>query len=193
MITLVTYTCASPLNDFSDHQNTLREPAIKLARDAVHAFLVEGKRAPAPRKLPILFTHKAAVFVTIAKNGRRRGCKGVFEPATTCLKDEIIRAAIGAATGDIRYRPIRSNELDELTFSVSIVGPLKHVQDPAAYSCFHYGLLLRGATASGVILPGEAKTNSWRLAEAKRQAHIRRGEHYEIFVFETLALHEERK
>ena len=183
------YTCASPLDAYRAGENTIRPIAVKLARDAVRAQ-VAGRCLTMPSRLPEVFRTRAAVFVTIAKNGRRRGCKGVFEPVTDNLAAEIVRAAVGAATADIRYRPIRRNELDQLTFTVSIVGPLKRVEDTNACSPGDHGLLLRSGDTSGVILPGEAKTSAWGLAEAKRQAGIRSGEPYELYVFETLALHE---
>ncbi|MCL5105743.1 MAG: AMMECR1 domain-containing protein, partial [Armatimonadetes bacterium] len=151
---------------------------------------IAGKSLTIPSELPEVFRTRAAVFVTIAKNGRRRGCKGVFEPATDNLAAEIVRAAIGAATADIRYRPIRANELNQITFTVSIVGPLKRVSDPYNCSPADQGLLIRASGKSGVILPGEAKTSSWGLAEAKRQAGIKPGEPYELYMFKTLALHE---
>ncbi len=184
---------ASPLGNFAQHRNTLCKPAINLARETVRIYLTTGKLTPTQQKLPAIFNQKAAVFVTIAKNERRRGCKGTFEPATKCLKDEIIRAAIGAATSDIRYRPIRSNELGKLSFTVSIVGPLKRVKDPQQYPPISYGLLVRGGAGTGVILPGEAKTNSWRVAEARRQAGLKSGQPCEMFVFETVALHETKE
>lgn len=182
--------CASPLDAYRQQQNDLRPIAVKLARDAVQAHIATGKAPAPPAKLPHIFKGRAAVFVTIAKNGRRRGCKGSFEPTAEDLAAEIIRAAIGAATSDIRYRPIRGNELDDVTFTVSIVGPLKRVHDPYAYSPRDHGLLLRASGKSGVLLPGEAKTSAWRFAEAKRQSGVRPGEPYDLYVFETVALHE---
>lgn len=67
------------------------------------------------------------------------------------------------------------------------------MRESDGYSTLDYGLLLRTASGSGVILPGEAKTASWRLAEAKRQAGVRAGQSYELFVFQTVALHEDAK
>lgn len=184
------YTCASGLDFYCSRQDRIRPLAVKIARDAVRTQLTTGKPPAPPVKLSRILKGRAAVFVTIAKNGRRRGCKGSFEPVTDNLHSEIVRAAIGAATSDVRYRPIRANELDDVTFTVSIVGPLKRVRDPYTFSPRDYGLLLRASSKSGVLLPGEAKTCEWRLSEAKRQAGVRPGEPYDLYVFETVALHE---
>lgn len=178
------------LDAYRQQANAIAVPAAAMARRAVETYLKTGKADVNASRLPAVFVKKAAVFVTIAKNGKRRGCKGAFEPVTGSLRDEIIRTAIEAATADIRYRPIRSNELDDVTFTVSIVGPLKRVQDSAPYPPERYGLLLRSGGKSGVLLPGEAKTSTWRLAEARRQAGVGPGEPCELFVFETVALRE---
>lgn len=188
-------TCAraSSIDEFAGRESAIRGPAVKLARRAVETYLKTGKTIPTPRDLPRIFSRPAGVFVTMSKDGKRRGCKGTFEPVTSSLAEEIIQSAIGAATTDIRYRPIRTNELAELTFTVSIVGPPRRVQDSDGYSARTHGLLLRCSSGSGVILPGEAKTSTWRLAEARRQASAKRGESCELFVFQTVALHEDVK
>ena len=188
MITAETCADISPLAPFKRQQGRISAQAAALARQAVETYLTTSKDKFSVPELPEIFNRKAAVFVTIAKNGRRRGCKGSFEPLTENLKDEIIQTAIGAATADIRYRPVRPNELEELTFTVSIVGPPKHVKDAGVYPPRLYGLLLKSGSKSGVILPGEAKTTRWRLTEAKRQARVRPGEPYELYVFETVTL-----
>lgn len=184
---------ASTLDDFAGYVGEIRVPAIALAREAVTNCIKGEKCAKAQSKLPEIFKRKAAVFVTISKHGRRRGCFGVFEPVTSNLGEEIIRSATHAATADKRYRPIRKNELSELEYTVSIVGPLKRVSDPESYPPECYGLLLKCASGAGVLLPGEARTNRWRIAEARRQAGAGPKERCEMFVFRTIALHESRK
>jgi uncharacterized protein (TIGR00296 family) len=159
----------------------------------VRAHITTGKEKFDTPKLPEIFSRKAAVFVTIAKNGKRRGCRGSFEPTTGCLKDEIVQTAIASATADVRYRPVRTNELAHLTFTVSIVGPLRLVKEADGYPPRLYGILLKANSGSGVILPGEAKTARWRLAEAKKQAGVKPAEPYELYVFETVTLRNDKQ
>ena len=188
MIAAGTYASSRSLDVFRQQQGRISSDAVGLARKAVTTYLATGKdEFPLP-KLPEVFKRKAAVFVTISKAGRRRGCRGSFQPTTSNLRDEIIQTAIGAATADIRYRPIRTNELKDLDFTISVVGRLEHVKDANGYPSRVYGLLLRSASKSGVLLPGEAKTSTWRLAEAKRQAGLKPGEPYELYVFEAVTL-----
>lgn len=178
----------STLEYFRGRQHVVAGPAVRLARDAVSSYLRTGRPTAPTHPLPPEFARKAGVFVTISRHGRRRGCWGRFEPATGCLRDEIIGAAVAAATSDPRCRPIRLGELKDLEFTVSIVGPLRRTKDTQPYSPGAFGLLLRSGEKTGVILPGEARTSRWRLAEAKRQAGVSPGEPYELYVFETVAL-----
>jgi len=186
------YTDAVSLDVFRQNRTRIQSQACSLARQAAAHYLRYGTTEFKGPDLPEIFNRKAAVFVTISKDGQRRGCRGSFEPAEDTLKAEIIRVAIEAATADIRYRPIRLGELDELAFSVSIVGEPEIVSDLDGFCPTRCGLLLRSGEKSGVLLPGEAKTNTWQLAEAKRQAGVQPGEPYELYVFETVALHETR-
>lgn len=186
----ISYTSTRSLELYRNSRAQIAAPAVRIARQAVTTYLETGRAVVEEKGLPEAFRKKAAVFVTISSNGRRRGCAGGFEPAAANLRDEIVLAAIRAATADTRYRAVRAGELDRLTFTVSIVGPLTPVSDPSRYPPAAYGLLARNGPKSGVILPGEAKTSRWGLSEAKRQAGIRPDEPCELYVFETVTLTE---
>lgn len=189
-LAIVSYASTRSLDLFRNSRARIAAPAARIARQAVTTYLKTGRAVADDKGLPEAFRRKAAVFVTISKDGRRRGCAGGFEPAAANLRDEIVLAAIRTATADTRYRAIRAGELDQLIFTVSIVGPLTPVSDPSRYPPAAYGLLARSGSRSGVILPGEAKTSRWGLSEAKRQAGIRPGEPCELYVFETVTLRE---
>lgn len=186
------YTSPQPLDYYRNAQARIAAPAVRIARQAVARYLESGRMdiQDQEKNLPEAFQRKAAVFVTISRDGQRRGCAGGFEPTASNLRDEIALAAIRAATTDRRYRAIRAGELDQLTFTVSIVGPLKRVSDPSRFPPAVYGLLVRSGSRAGVILPGEARTSEWGFAEARRQAGIGTGEPCELYVFETVTLRE---
>ncbi len=191
MIAAQAYTASDPLEAYRRQRGVIAPIAVDLARQAVESYITIDKAKVVHGKLPDLFRKKAAVFVTISKNGQRRGCKGAFEPVTGSLRDEIIRTAVQAATADIRYRPIRRSELKDVTFVVSIVGPLRRVRDSAAYSPRQFGLLIKSGDKSGVVLPGEAKTSQWRLSEARKQAGVGSKDPCEMYVFEAVELREQ--
>lgn len=190
MLPSPTYASNASLEFFRNIRSEIAGPATQIARQAVADYLKTGSAKPSEAKLHDAFNRKAAVFVTISRDGVRRGCAGGFEPSENNLRDEISRTAIRAATGDTRYRAIRIAELAHLTFTVSIVGPLKPTSDPLRYPPAVFGLLARSGWRTGVILPGEAKTSSWGVTEARRQGGIGSGESCELYVFEAVTLTE---
>jgi uncharacterized protein len=64
----------------------------------------------------------AATFVTINFGERLHGCIGSVEPHRSLLED-LRHNAVMAGFQDPRTRPLRADELDLVTFSVSILGP----------------------------------------------------------------------
>jgi AmmeMemoRadiSam system protein A len=64
----------------------------------------------------------AATFVTIDCGERLHGCIGSVEPRRSLLED-LRNNAVLAAFHDPRTRPLRADELELVTFSVSVLGP----------------------------------------------------------------------
>lgn len=103
----------------SDVADGSRLPAI--ARAAVAEALASGalpapSLPPAAGSMPI-----AATFVTITKEGKLRGCMGTTV-ARRPLVDDVQSQARAAAFRDPRFPPVEKDELDALTFEVSVLG-----------------------------------------------------------------------
>jgi AmmeMemoRadiSam system protein A len=64
----------------------------------------------------------AATFVTINHGEQLHGCIGSVEPRRALL-DDLRHNAVMAAFHDPRTRPLRADELELVTFSISILGP----------------------------------------------------------------------
>jgi AmmeMemoRadiSam system protein A len=95
-----------------------RLPAI--ARAAVLEALASGA-LPAPSLPPATAsTPVAATFVTITKDGKLRGCMGTTV-ARRPLVDEVQSQARAAAFRDPRFPPVEKEELDALSFEVSVL------------------------------------------------------------------------
>jgi hypothetical protein len=68
-----------------------------------------------------------ASFVTLKLNDELRGCVGSAEPHQPLVRD-VARNAHGAAFGDTRFAPLTAVELDHISLSVSILGPLSPIE-----------------------------------------------------------------
>ncbi len=68
-----------------------------------------------------------ASFVTLKLNDDLRGCVGSAEPYQPLVRD-VARNAHGAAFGDTRFEPMTADEFDQLSLSVSVLGPLSPIE-----------------------------------------------------------------
>jgi len=106
-----------------------QEALLAFARTTVEAQVETGHAPEAHEDLltafPIFRTPRG-VFVTLKKDGKLRGCIGQLTP-TGPLHDAVRDAAIGAAVSDARFRPVTTEELGELRYSISILGPPSRV------------------------------------------------------------------
>ena len=130
----------------------------------------------------------AGIFVTLMKNNRVRGCYGSLYAEGADLESQLREYAIAAATRDFRHLPVHESELDDIVIILSFIGPLEpvsgmHEDDPKTE-----GLLIRTPVARAVLLPGEARTASWQLREARRQAGITDSEPVELYKIHTVTI-----
>lgn len=126
---------------------------VKLARQAIQAYLQSGEILRPPKNLPSELQHeKAAVFVSLHKAGELRGCIGTLEPTTACLAEEIISNAISAATRDPRFEPIDLSELSQCEIKVDRL----NTPQPASIDSLdprQYGVIVSSDGRRGVLLP----------------------------------------
>jgi len=176
------------LDEFARRRTpALERAAARIAKEALRAHL-EGKPAPKIRAGHPLLLRRAGVFVTLKKGDRVRGCMGSVYPRERTIAEEIALSAVDAAASDPRYRPVSRDELKDLVYSISIVGPLRRAKDLSELQPKRYGLLVRAGERGGVLLPGEAKTARWQMEECRRKAGIPPKSPVEMFLFETVVL-----
>jgi len=164
---------------------------LRMARTAITRFVKEGVIPDLQTEsAPLLEKHGA--FVTLTKNGRLRGCIGYMESALP-LYQTVIRAAVFAASRDPRFRPVTSEELDDLEIEISVLSPLKKISDPSAVKVGKHGLFIAKNGKTGVLLPQVAAENRWNRETFLRQVCLKAGldeeawsSGAELFVFEAL-------
>ncbi len=146
--------------------------SVQWARRSVTAAL-GGRGAPADRSLPsppagALFAEPRGVFVTLKHHpsGELRGCIGYPLPHFP-LGRAIAQAALAAATEDPRFPRVRSPELSQLTFEVSILSVPVPVpgrtpaEIVAGITVGRDGLIVEGYGTSGLLLPQVAPEQGW--------------------------------
>ena len=107
---------------------------VKTARKAVTEFLSNGNRIKLESDLEEKFSFNSGVFVTLNNPDGLRGCIGFPMPEKK-LSHGIIDAAISAATEDPRFPSVKTNELNDIVFEVTVLTPPVEidVSDPTEY------------------------------------------------------------
>ncbi|MCX5752828.1 MAG: AmmeMemoRadiSam system protein A, partial [Candidatus Krumholzibacteria bacterium] len=124
---------------------------LKLARSAIEAECRGTKLAIAPSPSPIMREPRGA-FVTLKKAGQLRGCIGYIE-AIKPLAATIEEMAKAAAFSDLRFNPVRTEEIPDLEIEISVLSPLSEVRDPSTVVVGTHGLIVSRGSNRGVLLP----------------------------------------
>jgi len=143
---------------------------VKTARMAVTGFLSNGNRLKLESEREEKFSFNSGVFVTLNNPDGLRGCIG-FPMPDKKLSHGIIDAAISAATEDPRFSPVKTNELNDVVFEVTILTPPVEidVSDPMEYlekiKVGRDGLIIRHSFSSGLLLPQVPVEYNWSTEE----------------------------
>lgn len=132
-----------------------------LARRAVSDHLAGREAVAGGGEIP----SAGGVFVTLSMGGSLRGCVGFLAPRGGLLRD-VAEAAVAAATRDPRFPPVRADQLDEISFEVTVLSePAAIDSDPEGYEerirIGRDGILVRRGAASGLLLPQVAEERGW--------------------------------
>jgi len=135
-----------------------RAALLRFARDTIAAHL-NGTRPPAPPPLAAPLEHSGA-FVTLHVGGELRGCIG-FPGATRPLDEVVGRCAIAAATEDPRFPPVGPEELPALDLEISVLTPIRPVEDLTQIEIGRDGLVAQDGSRRGLLLPQVATEQRW--------------------------------
>jgi AmmeMemoRadiSam system protein A len=161
---------------------TTDSPLLTTAQRA--ALLAVAKRAIRDRIRGTVSVHVAApdptlqspgaAFVTLTRDRELRGCIGYTEPVKP-LAEAVAHCAVSAATADPRFPPVTSEELSRLRVEVSVLSPLRRIDNPEEVQVGTHGLVITDGTRHGVLLPQVATEFGWNRETFLRQACVKAG------------------
>jgi len=146
------------------------ELLVSTARRAVTEFLSNGNRMKLESELEEKFSFNSGVFVTLNNPDGLRGCIGFPMPEKK-LSHAIVEGAIAAATEDPRFPSVKTNELNDIVFEVTVLTPPVEidVSDPMEYlekiKVGRDGLIIRHSFSSGLLLPQVPVEYGWNAEE----------------------------
>ena len=128
---------------------------VRLARETVELFALEGRRYMPGFPLPAELTaKKAGVFVSIHReNGDLRGCIGTIAPMWKNVAEEIIANAIAASAEDPRFSQVGAGELAGLVYNVDVLQPPENIVCEGELDPKTYGVIVSLEGRRGLLLP----------------------------------------
>ena len=142
---------------------------VKIARKSVLEYLDNNKKIQ-DSEFNSKFNYNSGVFVTINKSDSLRGCIGFPLPSKK-LSDGLVEAAIAAATQDPRFSSVRTDELNQIVFEVTVLTPPVKisVENPMEYLSIlkigRDGLIVENEYSSGLLLPQVPIEYGWSVSE----------------------------
>jgi len=143
---------------------------VRAARSVVTEFLKSGRKILFDNEFKSKYSFNSGIFVTLNTKQGLRGCIGYPLPLKK-LHDALEDAAIAAATEDPRFLPVRADELNEITFEVTVLTPPEKivVSNPDEYlkeiKVGRDGLIVKNGFFSGLLLPQVPVEYGWNEKE----------------------------
>jgi uncharacterized protein len=103
---------------------------------------------------------KRGAFVTLKKRGQSRGCIGYIK-AYKPLWETVQEMAVAAAFHDPRFPSLKADEVNQLTFEISVLSPLKRIKKIDEIEVGKHGLYIISGYNSGLLLPQVATEYGW--------------------------------
>ena len=107
--------------------------------------------------------------------------------------------AVAAATSDKRFPPLTVEELSEVSIELSVLSPLRRVNDIQEIQVGIHGLLIYQAGREGVLLPQVAVDNNWNRDEFLENICLKAGlpgdcwsQHPALYSFTAMVFEEEK-
>ncbi len=116
------------------------------------------------KTVPPIFNEDGAVFVTLEKNGRLRGCIGDIIPQRPLI-DSIIERSYSASLEDPRFPPVSPEELPMIDVEVSVLSPPVPTPSYENIILGKHGIILQKGKNSAVFLPQVPTEQGWSLEE----------------------------
>jgi AmmeMemoRadiSam system protein A len=139
-----------------------KQTLLSIARRALEEYFYGTPLIPS-EEYPFL-KEKRALFVTLRKNGRLRGCIGTIM-ADKALMESVPTMTLHAALEDSRFSPLTSEELQEITIEISLLTTPKKISSIDEILLGVDGVIVKYKGRQGLFLPQVAQETGWSKEE----------------------------
>jgi MEMO1 family protein len=138
---------------------------FRIAESSIRTMLNEKKRIVLDEKnMPDNLKKQLGAFVTLKLNGALRGCIGRFISSDP-LYNVVRESALSSAFEDPRFTPLTKEELEKTEIEITVLGPLKKINDISEIVLGKHGIYIKKGMRSGTMLPQVATENNWTVEE----------------------------
>lgn len=174
-----------------------KDNLFSIARNSIRSKLYEDKTYLVDEKNVTGNLRNAyGAFVTLKINGELRGCIGRFVSADPLFKVVEV-SALSSAFDDPRFAPISKEEFDKLEFEITVLGPMKRINNINEIVLGKHGIYIKKDYRAGTMLPQVAIENKWTVEQflgytARDKAGIGWDgwKDAELYIYEGLVLEE---
>ncbi len=173
------------------------ELLVKLAREAVRNYLLHGREIKPDKNIPSKLLLPGASFVTIltliGNREELRGCIGYIRSIEP-LANNVIHAAIAAATQDPRFPPMKASELNNVIFEVSVLSVPELLKGTGKELLGQFiigrdGLIIDAGFYSGLLLPEVPVEYCWDEETFLSETCIKAGLHPDCWMDEDVRVY----
>lgn len=125
---------------------------LQLARDVIRSEAAGTDMARPSAVNDAELSRPSAVFVTLHKNGRLRGCIGTTQPMEPLL-NAVAYYAHAAAFEDPRFLAVQAEEVPELHIEISVLSPMRRIASHDEIVPNVHGVMARKGRHAGLFLP----------------------------------------
>jgi hypothetical protein len=173
---------------------------FSIARNSIHKMLYENKRLTIdPSTISPNLKKNMGAFVTLNVDGNLRGCVGQFT-STDPLYEVVNQMAIASAIDDKRFTPLSKEEFNKVKIEISVLGPLKKINNISEIVLGKHGIYIKKDFRSGTMLPQVATGNHWSLEQflgytSRDKAGLGWDgwKNADIYIYEAVRLEENKK
>ena len=147
------------LQNLQDFAKFYGKDLYKIAKQALSEAVEHNKRfKPSRSDWPDRVFDKGAAFVTLTINGKLRGCIGTVVPHQAVGLD-VADNAYDAAMSDTRFTPVKPEELEQISISISLLTDYDAVNFSSEEDLLSKirpgidGLIIRDGDRQGLFLP----------------------------------------
>jgi AmmeMemoRadiSam system protein A len=161
---------AHPENPLTVEQKSF---LLGIARESVRAAAAGDPLPSFDSDDPVL-QERWGVFVTLTRDDELRGCLGEFvgrEP----LYEAVAERARASALEDPRFPSITPGEVDYLHIEISVLRPLKRIENVDEIEVGRHGLYISKGYFRGTLLPQVASERNWNRETFLRHTCIKAG------------------